>query len=187
MAVGQNLTVFQLSAADLKFVTMGLKDAVAGQGSRVDLPLYGPKIREFEHARKMAQVEKEKKKSKAFLDKAAKEPGAKVMPSGLVFTEVRAGAGQAPVSTETIKAHYRGALADGTEFDSSYKRGAPTQFALNGVIRCWTEGIQKMRVGGQAKLICPSDIGYGDGGNPPNIPGGAALVFDVELVEIVKK
>jgi FKBP-type peptidyl-prolyl cis-trans isomerase FkpA len=80
--------------------------------------------------------------------------------------------------------NYRGTLIDGTEFDSSYKRNQPAQFPLSGVIRCWTEGVQKMKVGGKARLVCPSEIAYGDNGRPPTIPGGATLIFEIELLEI---
>jgi FKBP-type peptidyl-prolyl cis-trans isomerase FkpA len=83
-----------------------------------------------------------------------------------------------------VKVNYRGTLIDGTEFDSSYKRNQPAQFPLNGVIRCWTEGVQKMKVGGKARLVCPSDIAYGDSGRPPLIPGGATLIFEIELLEV---
>jgi FKBP-type peptidyl-prolyl cis-trans isomerase FkpA len=83
-----------------------------------------------------------------------------------------------------VKVNYRGTLVNGTEFDSSYKRNEPAQFPLNGVIRCWTEGVQKMKVGGKAMLVCPSDIAYGDDGRPPVIPGKATLVFEIELLEI---
>jgi FKBP-type peptidyl-prolyl cis-trans isomerase FkpA len=75
---------------------------------------------------------------------------------------------------------------DGTEFDASEKHGEPASFGVNRVIRCWTEGLQKMKVGGQARLVCPPDIAYGDRGAPPGIPPGATLVFDVELLEVVK-
>ena len=84
-----------------------------------------------------------------------------------------------------MKVHYVGRLLDGTEFDSSRKRGQPAEFPLNGVIPCWTEGVGKMKVGEAATLTCPSEIAYGEGGRPPTIPGGATLVFDVELLEIV--
>jgi FKBP-type peptidyl-prolyl cis-trans isomerase FkpA len=83
-----------------------------------------------------------------------------------------------------VKVNYRGTLIDGTEFDSSYKRNQPAQFPLSGVIRCWTEGVQKMKVGGKARLVCPSEIAYGDSGRPPTIPGGATLIFEIELLEI---
>jgi FKBP-type peptidyl-prolyl cis-trans isomerase FkpA len=101
----------------------------------------------------------------------------------MIYKEMVAGTGASPKATDTVKVHYRGALVDGTEFDSSYKRNEPTQFALNGVIPCWTEGVQRMKVGGKATLICPSNLAYGDQGRP-SIPGGATLVFQIELLEI---
>lgn len=186
VAMGRNLGRFELSAEDLKFVTMGLKDDVLKAPLKVELNVYGPRIQELEQTRAARRAAGEKKKAKAYLDKAAKEPGAVVSPSGLIFQEVRAGEGLMPASTDTIKAHYEGTLTDGTVFDSSYARGAPIEFAVTGVIPCWTEALLKMKVGGKAKIVCPSDIGYGDRGNPPKIPGGATLVFQVELVEIVR-
>ena len=83
-----------------------------------------------------------------------------------------------------MKVNYRGTLTDGTEFDSSYKRNEPAQFPLTGVIKCWTEGVQKMKVGGKIQLVCPSDLAYGDAGRP-GIPGGATLTFEIELLDIV--
>src|ERR1700690_3032762 len=121
---------------------------------------------------------------KAFLDKAAAEPGAVRTASGLVYRELRAGTGASPAATDKVKVNYKGTLTNGTEFDSSYRRNAPAEFTLNGVIPCWTEGVQKMKVGGKASLTCPSAIAYGDRGHPPAIPGGATLVFEVELLEI---
>ena len=105
---------------------------------------------------------------------------------GLVYKSLREGAGPSPTAADSVKVHYRGTLVDGTEFDSSYKRNAPAVFPLGGVIKCWTEGVQRMKVGGKSQLVCPSDLAYGDQGRPPQIPGGATLVFQVELLEIVK-
>ncbi len=82
-----------------------------------------------------------------------------------------------------MKVNYRGTLTNGTEFDSSYKRNMPAEFPLNGVIKCWTEGVQRMKVGGKSSLVCPSDLAYGDKGRP-GIPGGATLIFEVELLEV---
>lgn len=104
--------------------------------------------------------------------------------SGLVYEVLQEGTGESPKATDTVKVHYRGTLVDGTEFDSSYRRNEPAQFALNAVISCWTEGVQKMKVGGKAVLVCPSDLAYGDRGRP-SIPGGATLVFEIELLDIV--
>ncbi len=104
--------------------------------------------------------------------------------SGLVYKEVRPGTGNSPTATDVVKVNYRGTLPGGTEFDSSYKRNEPATFPLNRVIPCWTEGVQMMKVGGKAQLTCPSSIAYGEAGSPPVIPGGATLIFEVELLGI---
>jgi FKBP-type peptidyl-prolyl cis-trans isomerase FkpA len=122
--------------------------------------------------------------AQAFLNKAAAEPGATKTSSGLVYRELQPGTGASPKATDMVKVNYRGTLIDGTEFDSSYKRNEPAEFPLNRVIPCWTEGVQKMKVGGKSKLVCPSSIAYGDSGSPPVIPGGATLVFEIELLGI---
>jgi FKBP-type peptidyl-prolyl cis-trans isomerase FkpA len=129
-------------------------------------------------------AEKQKAASNAYLAKAATESGAIKTESGLIFRDIQRGTGASPSASDSVKVNYRGTLIDGTEFDSSYKRNQPAQFPLSGVIRCWTEGVQKMKVGGKARLVCPSDIAYGDNGHPPVIPGGATLIFEIELLEI---
>jgi FKBP-type peptidyl-prolyl cis-trans isomerase FkpA len=121
--------------------------------------------------------------TQAYLDKAAAEPGAKKTASGLIYRELKPGIGASPKATDTVKVHYRGTLTDGKEFDSSYG-GQPIEFPLNRVIRAWTEGVQMMKVGGKAQLVCPSNLAYGERGAPPDIPGGATLVFEVELLGI---
>jgi FKBP-type peptidyl-prolyl cis-trans isomerase FkpA len=120
------------------------------------------------------------------LKKAAAEKGAVVSDSGLIYLSMREGQGASPAATDTVKVHYRGTFTDGREFDSSYSRGEPASFPLNRVIKCWTEGVQKLKVGGKAKLTCPSAIAYGPNGRGP-IPGGATLVFEVELLGINDK
>ena len=106
--------------------------------------------------------------------------------SGLVITKLKDGTGASPKSSDTDKVHYRGVLADGKEFDSSYGRGQPATFPLNRVIPCWTEGVQLMKLGGKAKLVCPPQIAYGSQGMPGVIPPNATLTFEVELLEIIK-
>jgi len=106
--------------------------------------------------------------------------------SGIMITTLKEGAGASPQATSTVKVNYRGTLTDGTEFDSSYKRGEPATFPLNRVIPCWTEGVQKMKVGGKVKLVCPSNLAYGSRGVPGKIPPDTTLEFEVELLEIVK-
>ena len=116
---------------------------------------------------------------------AAAEPGAVRSESGLVYRSLKDGTGASPVAIDVVRAHYRGTLMDGTEFDSSYKRGTPASFPLTRVIKCWTEGVQKMKVGGKAQLTCPASIAYGDRGAGSVIPPGATLRFEVELLGIV--
>lgn len=108
------------------------------------------------------------------------------LPSGVKIEHTRAGTGAQPVASDIVKVHYRGKLEDGKEFDSSYKRGAPAEFALGRVIPCWTQGVQKLKVGGTATLTCPGPTAYGDRGIPGVIPSNATLVFDVELIDIKK-
>ncbi len=120
----------------------------------------------------------------AALAAASKEAGAKVTSSGLVYRSLKDGTGDSPKATDKVKVHYKGTFPDGKEFDSSYKRNEPTEFPLNGVIPCWTEGVQLMKTGGKAKLTCPSAIAYGQRGAGGVIPPNATLVFEVELLAI---
>ena len=122
-----------------------------------------------------------------FAAAAAKEKGAIVTPSGLVFLSLKDGTGASPTAADVVKVHYRGTLANGTEFDSSIKRNAPAQFPLNGVIPCWTEGVQRMKVGGKARLTCPPAIAYGERGAGASVPPNATLQFEVELLDIAKR
>jgi FKBP-type peptidyl-prolyl cis-trans isomerase FkpA len=115
---------------------------------------------------------------------AAKEAGAVVTPSGLVFRSLKDGTGASPSAKDNVKVHYRGTFPDGKEFDSSYKRNEAIEFPLNGVIACWTEGVQRMKVGGKAKLTCPASIAYGSRGAGGVIPPNATLLFEVELLAI---
>ena len=106
--------------------------------------------------------------------------------SGLIITELTPGAGDHPQATSLVEVHYHGTFADGTVFDSSVERGKPARFALNRVIKCWTEAVQRMRVGGKSRLVCPPQIAYGKRGAPPRIPPDATLTFEVELLRIVR-
>jgi len=117
---------------------------------------------------------------------AAAEKGAVVTASGLVYLALAEGKGASPAASDTVRVHYRGRFPDGREFDSSYSRGQPAAFPLNRVIRCWTEGVQRMKVGGKAKLTCPAAIAYGERGAGGVIPPNAILQFEVELLDIVK-
>lgn len=168
---------YMLAEGDAKAVADGLADASAGKALKSDpkelrVPLLSLR-READEARRLKQLE-------AY----AKEPGAKVLPSGLIYTEVKAGGQRRPKETDTVNAHYHGTFPDGRVFDSSVARGQPMDFPLNGVIACWTEALQLMGVGGKAKVVCPYQIAYGERGRPPVIPERATLIFDVELLSI---
>jgi FKBP-type peptidyl-prolyl cis-trans isomerase FkpA len=183
LSLGRSLTVFSLTPSEVELVKRAIGDSVAGK-PEVELSEWGPKINSLMSSRTAATAEKEKAASAVYLAKAAAEPGAFKTESGLVYREMKVGTGESPKATDTVKVHYRGTLVNGTEFDSSYKRNEPAQFALNGVIKCWTEGVQRMKVGGKSMLVCPSDLAYGDQGRP-SIPGGATLIFEIELLDIV--
>ena len=187
LVAARSFADFKLTSRELDIVKKGLSDALTpGKKTEVELSAYEQKVQELARKRLLAAAEVKKEKEKAFADKAAGEKGAQKSESGLVYLSLKDGAGDSPKATDTVKVNYAGKLTDGKEFDSSYKRGQPVEFPLNGVIPCWTEGLQKMKVGGKAKLVCPSAIAYGDAGRPPIIPGGATLVFEVELLEIKK-
>ena len=185
LLVGGNLKSLTLKPAELAIVQRGISDAANSKKPQVELEKYGPLVQTFAQKRGTAAADKEKVAAKEFVAKATKEPGATALPSGLVYKSLKPGTGASPAATDKVKVNYEGKLTDGTVFDSSYKRGEPIEFALNGVIKCWTEGVQKMKVGETAQLVCPSDIAYGDRGHPPTIPGGATLVFKVELLGIM--
>jgi FKBP-type peptidyl-prolyl cis-trans isomerase FkpA/FKBP-type peptidyl-prolyl cis-trans isomerase FklB len=145
-----------------------------------------PKVQQLQQTRMAAVAATEQKAGDAFLAKAAAAAGATKTESGLVITTLTPGTGASPAADDTVKVHYHGTLIDGTVFDSSVQRGEPATFRLNGVIKCWTEGVQLMKVGGKSRLVCPSQIAYGERGAPPRIKPGATLVFEVELLDIVK-
>lgn len=189
--IGKNVEPLKLTPAELEIVERGFQDSATKKALAVPLETYGPKVQAFAQARAAAagaaSAGPEKEKGKAFAEEAAKASGAVRTPTGLVIQTLSTGSGRKPAVTDQVKVHYRGTLIDGKEFDSSYKRGQPVDFGLQNVIPCWTEGVQLMSVGSKAKLVCPSEIAYGDRGAPPNIPPGATLVFEVELLDVLKK
>jgi len=183
--VSRQMDVLSLTPEELEFVQKGIADSVTGKKLVVEPDAYQQKIGELAQARMKVSAEKQKEKSKTYLENAAKEQGAQKTESGLVYISLKEGTGKQPKDTDMVKVHYHGTLIDGKVFDSSVKRGQPADIPLNQVIKCWTEGVTKMKVGGKAKLVCPAAIAYGEAGRPPVIPGGAALVFEVELLDIV--
>ena len=130
------------------------------------------------------KIAAQKERGRPVLESEASQPGAVRTPTGLVYRPLREGAGATPARTSTVRVEYQGHLVDGTVFDSSSSHGGPAEFRLDQVIPCWTEGVQRMKAGGKARLVCPSSIAYGDQGRPPQIPAGATLIFDIELLDV---
>lgn len=183
--LSRNLKQFDFTPDESRYILMGLTDSLNNVPGKVD-ESYGPKINELITRKQTAIAQKEKEKGQAFLEKMAKEKNAKKLPSGVIYIPIKEGKGASPKATDTVKVHYHGTFPDGKVFDSSVDRKTPAEFPLNNVIPCWTESVQKLKIGGKAKLVCPSNTAYGDQGMAGAIPGGATLVFEVELLEIVK-
>ncbi|MDC0706920.1 FKBP-type peptidyl-prolyl cis-trans isomerase [Stigmatella sp. ncwal1] len=176
--MGQGLEIFGLSAAEFEIFQRALIEGNAGTPPAVEVDQYAPRLQALARTRQA-------KVGEIVLEKAAQEKGAVKLPSGVVYKELKAGTGPSPKATDTVSVHYRGTLTNGEEFDSSIKRNQPAEFPLNGVIKCWTEGVQKMKVGTKAKLTCPTKTAYAD--RPPTgskIPPNAVLEFEVELLGI---
>jgi FKBP-type peptidyl-prolyl cis-trans isomerase FkpA/FKBP-type peptidyl-prolyl cis-trans isomerase FklB len=185
IALSRSLASYGLTEGEVALIQRGLADGVLARPHAAELETYGPQIEGFLAARRSALIDKEKEAGAAFASSAAKETGASLLASGLVYLEIEPGSGSAPSGADTVKVHYHGTLRDGTVFDTSrVEGGEPATFALAEVVPCFSEGILKMRVGGKSKLVCPSDLAYGDRGFPPMIPPGATLTFEIELLEI---
>lgn len=187
LAISQSLNSFNLSETELDLVKVGLSDGVLKREPKVDMQALMPQVQELQKTRMAALAETEKKAGEEFLAKAAAAPGATKTESGLIMSTLTPGTGASPTAEDTVTVHYHGTLLDGTVFDSSVQKGQPATFKLNGVIKCWTEGVQRMKVGEKSRLVCPSQIAYGDRGAPPRIKPGSTLIFEVELLEIAKK
>tara|TARA_B100000029_G_scaffold442077_2_gene460268 strand:+ start:370 stop:1056 length:687 start_codon:yes stop_codon:yes gene_type:complete len=185
LAAAQGLGPFKgnLTADQIELVKLAFSDAIEDKEAQVKLEDYVPKLGERAQQLTNSTSQAEKEKGQAFLAQAAQEEGAIQTASGLLYQELVAGTGAQPTAASKVKVHYHGTLVDGKVFDSSVDRGEPISFALNQVIKGWQEGLQMMQVGGKARLVIPSDLAYGDRGRP-GIPGGATLVFEVELLAI---
>jgi FKBP-type peptidyl-prolyl cis-trans isomerase FkpA len=184
LIMARQLADFSLTPGELELVKQGLTHAMTGKGPDADISPFTEKINELARERRKALGLKLAGTNKDFLEKTAKEKGALKTDSGLVYLSLKDGSGNSPKPTDTVKVNYRGTLPDGKEFDSSYKRGEPLEFKLDGVIKCWNEGLQKMKPGGKAELVCPSELAYGEAGAGNLILPYATLVFEVELLEV---
>jgi len=182
LAIARSLDTFALTPAELDQVLKGVRDGVTGKAKmELDQQLQS-NINTLAMARATAR---EKEAGTPYLAKMAKDPKAKKSASGAIVISEKEGAGPSPKDTDKVKVNYTGTLVSGKTFDTTTGRG-PAEFPLNQVIKCWTEALQMMKVGGKAKVVCPAAIAYGDHGHPPVIPPSAVLTFDIELLEIVK-
>jgi len=184
--MSQSLNTFELKPEELAMVQKGLADGVNKAKTDIKAEEFIPKVQALQQARLKVAQERAEKVGADFLTKAAAESGATKTASGMVIKQTQPGNGASPAASDQVKVHYTGKLIDGTVFDSSVERGEPATFPLSGVIPCWTEGVQTMKVGGKAQFVCPASLAYGDRGSPPKILPGSTLVFDVELLDIVK-
>ena len=182
LSIYNSISQFDLSPAELELVKRAITDAAAKKPAE-ELPVWGPKIQALMQSRSAKVSERQKADSEAYLTKAAAETGAVKTNSGMIYREINPGNGAAPTASDSVKVNYKGTLMDGSVFDSSYARNEPAEFPLNHVIPCWTEGLQLMKPGGKAKLVCPANLAYGEQGRP-GIPPGATLTFEVELISI---
>ncbi|MCS6809349.1 MAG: FKBP-type peptidyl-prolyl cis-trans isomerase [Bacteroidota bacterium] len=178
---------------DLNVLFAGMKDGMAGKVQLSDetmqtvLQAFQAEMMQKIQAKREKEAAENLAQGKKFLEENAKKEGVKTTGSGLQYKVLTANSnGRTPTDTSTVRVHYRGTLINGTEFDSSIKRGQPAEFPVNGVIRGWTEALKLMKTGEKFQLFIPSDLAYGAQGAPPSIPPNATLIFEVELLDIVK-
>lgn len=188
--IGNNLKAESIEV-DPSVIAKGIKDAMAGGKLLMTEKEVQETMTAFQkemmvkHMEKAKMAgEKGKKEGEAFLAENKKKEGVKTLPDGLQYKIIKEGTGKMPKATDIVTVNYRGTLIDGTEFDSSYKRGQPASFPVNGVIPGWTEALQMMKVGSKWQLFIPSNIAYGEQGSPPVIGPNATLIFEVELLGI---
>jgi len=184
--IGRNLKAQNIEI-DAKTLAASLTDAMAGKSELKEDEIQKAmmKLQEMAMKKQTEEADKNKGKSAEFLEKNKTAEGVKVTASGLQYIVVSEGTGPTPTKNDTVKCHYKGTLTTGEQFDSSYDRGQPAEFPVGGVIPGWTEALQMMKVGSKYKLFIPAELAYGASGRP-GIPPNSALVFEVELLDIVK-
>jgi FKBP-type peptidyl-prolyl cis-trans isomerase FklB len=177
---------------DMAIMVQGLKDGFGGQRPAVPddqakqvLTAFQKDVAEKAAKKRQEMAAVNLASSKAFLEANAKKEGVKVLPDGLQYRVITEGTGKTPTKTDLVKVNYKGTLASGVEFDNSYKRGQPAEFGVGQVIKGWTEALEMMKEGSKWELYIPPDLAYGENGRP-SIPPNSALIFEVELIEIVK-
>lgn len=184
--ISRTLDTFELTAAELAQVQAGLADGVLNRPPQVDLAAEAPRLPALQASRRERAIQRERDAAQSYLQRYSEMPGSERTASGILLQPLQSGHGPAPTDTDHVSVHYEGALVDGTVFESSRQRGEPATLPVKGVIACWTEALQRMRVGARQRVICPPELAYGERGSPPVIRPGATLVFDIELLAIVR-
>ena len=189
--LANQIPLLNLTAEEFKFVQQGFVDKATGEKIIAEPFAYQQQMDNVLQAKRkravdkeIANADKEKAKSKEYLENAAKEKGAQKTNSGLIYVPITVGTGKQPKSTDVVLVNFTGSLIDGKEFENTAKYGKPVPIPLNQFIKCWSEGVTKMKVGGKAKLVCPSSVAFGDVGITPTVPGGATVVYEVELLDV---
>ncbi len=183
-ALSTNLVPLRLSEDEVDLVVRGMRDALRGDANEFDAATYEQRLNRIAQERLATGAAGEAAAAEAYITEMAAEEGAVKTASGLVIRELIPGGGASPSGDSVVKAHYHGTLRDGSVFDSSVTRGQPFTSSLSNVIPCWREAMQMMKEGGKSKITCPPDLAYGDRGSGA-VPAGAALTFEVELIEVV--
>lgn len=181
---GTRLKELSLTDNELNLLVKGLRDSAEGKNPEVDPSQFQLKMQEVFRSRMTKIADENKKKGADFLENFVKKEGATKTASGMAYKILQEGAGNPPGATDNVEVHYHGTLLDGTVFDSSKERGKTVSFPLDRVIKGWTEGLQLVKPGGKIKLVIPPELAYGEHGAPPKIPGGATLIFEVELFKV---
>jgi len=183
--LSQNLDSFGLSGHEFRRVQQGFIDGFRHRANVRDAASLIPFLHRVQHQRQQVLIQHQKEAGAAFLAKAAASPGARRTSSGLVYLSAVQGTGPVPKPTDSVRIQYTGELIDGTVFDSSQRHGASLTVPLTDIIPCWREALEYMNVGGEARVVCPSDLAYGDYGHPPTIPRGATLDFRIKLLAVM--
>lgn len=173
-------------AVEPELLMQGLQDALDGKEPLMTMEEAQAAMMELQQISQKKAAEEKKVEGDTFLAENAKKEGVKTTDSGLQYKELQAGTGATPTADDKVKVHYKGSLLSGQEFDSSYKRGEPATFGVGQVIKGWTEGLQLMKEGSKYQFFIPADLAYGDQGAGRAIGPGETLIFEVELLEIVK-
>ena len=184
--ISRTLESFALTPDELKYVGMGLEDGVLQREPQVDLAAEAPRLHEMQSARRMATAANEKHRALEHVANVSANPDSIRHANGLIVEPLTSGTGDTPASTDHVSVHYEGKLIDGTVFESSRTRGTPATLPVRGVIACWSEALQVMRVGGRSRIVCPAELAYGERGSPPAVKPGATIEFDIELIGVVR-